>query len=331
MFQLITKTFAVLAILSIGVYSEDKLVTVTSAAETETTENTSYELLNELQQMFLEESNLIPSQYSNYFKPKRRTVIWILTSWRSGSSFLGKVLGKIPGRFYTYEPFRYIKALNWITATHLPRAHNLTHKILQCRFDQLEDFKFRNPLELNPGICKQKKPPHPCMESLYMRGACLMMPVHLIKTVRMSAQQAQFLFGITDINLKIIHLIRDPRAVYNSRLARYWCTFTACIDMATHCQRLQGDIEIVQHLEKEYPRMFRTIRYEDIVKDPEAEFSRLFEFLDVPYLESIAKYVHELTNTSKAETWRQKLDPSDIYNVTKHCDSVLRHYYYDLV
>ena len=66
-----------------------------------------------------------------------------------------------------------------------------------------------------------------CFDAQFVENVCKIHPLRLIKTVRLRVHQSYDLLN-TDPRLKIILLVRDPRAVRSSRLKRNWCNFPAC-------------------------------------------------------------------------------------------------------
>ena len=68
--------------------------------------------------------------------PKRR--ILLATTWRSGSTFLGELLNRFPGTFYTYEPLVYFDKIDRM-ADNQERIKFLS-QMLQCNYTQGENY-----------------------------------------------------------------------------------------------------------------------------------------------------------------------------------------------
>ena len=66
-----------------------------------------------------------------------------------------------------------------------------------------------------------------CFDPNFVKTLCHLHPIQLIKTVRMRTKQLSPLL-VTDPGIKIIVLLRDPRAVRSSRNKLPWCNFAAC-------------------------------------------------------------------------------------------------------
>jgi hypothetical protein len=70
-------------------------------------------------------------------------------------------------------------------------------------------------------------------------------PVHVIKLDRMSLKVAKELLLDPELdNLKIVHLVRDPRAVICGRRTKPWClNETTCIQPKFLCENIKSDYE----------------------------------------------------------------------------------------
>jgi hypothetical protein len=98
-------------------------------------------------------------------------------------------------------------------------------------------------------------------------------------------------------NARIIHMVRDPRGVFRSELRRR----TASADSLPYRllvkvpPLMRGFVlletawawasAVAHHraLSRRYPDRYRIVRFEDLVRDPEAEISLMCEFLGVPF------------------------------------------------
>ncbi|KAG4071372.1 hypothetical protein HA402_004076 [Bradysia odoriphaga] len=69
----------------------------------------------------------------------------------------------------------------------------------------------------------------------------------------------------SELNVKIVLLIRDPRGIIASRKRDEWCAHSKeCLDYTKLCQDLVLDAKAAQYLTKKYPGRFKAIRYEDL-------------------------------------------------------------------
>lgn len=160
-----------------------------------------------------------------------------------------------------------------------------------------------------------------------------------------------------DLNLKVIHLVRDPRGTMNSRQQREiaaWCgKYKACSSSQTFCNLVNEDLKHACELQKRYPDRYRLVRYEDLALDPPQTTERLFKFLDIgPVPGEVAQFLethtqgtsHLNTNnflqppyrtvrnsTQAALEWCKKMKLKDIQRVQRSCHDVLRKLGYKFV
>lgn len=129
---------------------------------------------------------------------------------------------------------------------------------------------------------------------------------------------------------KFIHLVRDPRDnIISLKNVDFEGPFTALL-----AYRWQHSVRKLYYIKKKYPEQFYTIRYEDLVREPEKYYREMCDFLSLPYyghvfefykkqdealkkfnLEKIMKYHKSLfspINTSKVDLWKTQLPERDI-------------------
>ena len=80
-----------------------------------------------------------------------------------------------------------------------------------------------------------------------------MHPIQFGKTVRLPLSHAEYLLNEIQ-NLKILYLVRDPRATLQSRKGRDWCVATpSCHKPETLCGDLVNDFDSFLDLRKTFP------------------------------------------------------------------------------
>jgi hypothetical protein len=97
-------------------------------------------------------------------------------------------------------------------------------------------------------------------------------------------------------NARIIHMIRDPRDRYSSSLAR-WKVSRGGIGSGTGIWL--NTITLGEHYKKKYPNNYLTLKYEDLVADPEKTLVEVCKFIDEPYSE-------EMLSMNGAKTFRDE-------------------------
>jgi len=66
----------------------------------------------------------------------------IITTWRSGSTFLGDILNSHPGNFYHYEPLLDYDIIQIRGPPHSTTAIQVLRNLLNCNFTQLGLLNF---------------------------------------------------------------------------------------------------------------------------------------------------------------------------------------------
>ena len=152
----------------------------------------------------------------------------LLATWSSGSTFLTKLITHYPGTFLTFEPMVYIKGYGAVESSRALDAVSLLRSVFSCNYTEgspanamlsflsksgykkwpLHNIRLRNVCE---GVAEKD---NLCLSPDFLAKACQLYPTHLVKTVRMRVVQAEpLLQKPQDLNLKILVLFRDPRAV----------------------------------------------------------------------------------------------------------------------
>lgn len=93
-----------------------------------------------------------------------------------------------------------------------------------------------------------------CFSRDYLSSACPLFPLRLIKTVRLRVREAAHLLASLS-HLQVVVLLRDPRAVFNSRWEESvatWCSDQHCSDPTVSCHDLEDDIIQAVRLRDQY-------------------------------------------------------------------------------
>nr|WP_275575226.1 sulfotransferase [Methylocucumis oryzae] len=132
-------------------------------------------------------------------------------------------------------------------------------------------------------------------------------------------------------NAKFVHLLRDPRDVAKSCMGMGWAGnvyFGVDLWMATEqsWDLLTTKIKSEQVI---------TLRYEDIVTQPEAELARLCEFIGVSYAPSMLEYdnasTYDKPDSSLAWQWRKKLTAKEVALVEAKAHKLISTRHYEVI
>ena len=98
-------------------------------------------------------------------------------------------------------------------------------------------------------------------------------------------------------NLKVVHLVRDPRGLINSHFQTSWSplrrrsTEKQLINAARAiCERMSRDIDIGEKLLEKYPDRFKIVQYEDF-DDPASKIDTLYNFLGMTHARETEQYI----------------------------------------
>ncbi len=146
---------------------------------------------------------------------------------------------------------------------------------------------------------------------------------------------------------KFIHLVRDPRDnIISLKNVDFEGPFTALL-----AYRWQHSARKLHYIKKKYPEKFYTIRYEDLVSEPEKYYLEMCNFLSLPYydhvfnfykkqdeamkkfnIDKIMKYHKSLfapISTSKVNLWKTQFPERDIRIAEFVCGRWIKKYGYE--
>lgn len=283
-----------------------------------------------------------PGNEQNAFPaPKKR--ILIVTTWRSGSTFLGEIFHSLPGVFYSYEPMYYFER-------HSGSKTQLLRSLFQCHFP-MDYLQFINGLTENSQnfmmmnrrvweACQHNRTL--CYQPEFVSEICSYFPIHLIKVVRLRVKELATLL-VNDkpsIQWKIIYLVRDPRGVMSSRANLTWCKpDPACNNVSRLCSEVQEDLMWVDKLKSQSPDQFYVMKFEDLAANVQLETEKMFGFLEMPVSETVKVFLNIHTQSGKTKDdpfstiresntvpsgWQTKLSKNEIANFTTTCMPLLK-------
>lgn len=131
-------------------------------------------------------------------KPVRNVII---TTWRSGSTFLGDILNSLPANYYHYEPLLNFDIVQIRGPPHAAAALRNLKKLLDCDYSDMDDY-----LEYGKGHvwlfthnerlwdqCSEH--PQYCWNSTFLTRFCKLFPLQSMKVVRLRLKLAEELLG----------------------------------------------------------------------------------------------------------------------------------------
>ncbi|XP_043838881.1 carbohydrate sulfotransferase 4-like [Dromiciops gliroides] len=335
---------------------------------------------------FLCFQQLYSSSHHPHLAPKPAHMhVLVLSSWRSGSSFVGQLFSQHPDVFYLMEPAWHVwTTLSSANAGQLQMAvRDLVRSVFLCDMTVFDAYMAQGPRkqsrifqwETSRALCS----PPACQffnrESIIpqtdckilcgkqpftvVEEACKSYSHVVLKEVRFfNLKTLHPLLTDPSLNLHIIHLVRDPRAVFRSRqhteqelmedshivLGNQWDRITREDQpyhlMKTICQSQEEIYKAAQVLPDSLRERYRLIRYEDLVKDPLTQTSNLYEFAGLPFLPQLQTWVHNITQgkgmgghafqtnsrnaQDVAQAWRRSLPHDKVIRIQKVCKDTMK-------
>ncbi|XP_073822609.1 carbohydrate sulfotransferase 4 [Musca autumnalis] len=264
----------------------------------------------------------------------------VLTTWRSGSTFLGDILNAMPGNYYHYEPLLHIGIKQVRTPEEEEQAIKHLKSLFYCDYyNDMEEYlnygkKNVHLFQHNKRLwqlCKDY--PHFCWRPKFLTPICKLFPLQSMKTVRLRLSTAEKLLEDKSLNIHIILLVRDPRGTMQSRRHRTWCYDNPdCDQPQILCKDLEDDYHAAEILLKKYPSRFRTLRYEDLSLDPYEMSQELLQFYGLPFDPLVEEFLdtHTKVNIGGVSStfrdsksapfhWIQDLTQADIKHIQNSC------------
>lgn len=302
----------------------------------------------------------------------------VLTYMRSGSSLVGDILQQSPGAFYIYEPLHVLQFMSeeksasnitYVNGTvrtwpfdFYEEAVNVLRHWLLCDVTKLPRRILMDGF-MNVGLQSRKF--HQCYNERTSRAAnfsqrlwkcalelkllCQTSPVRIFKTIRMPLKQISHLLEELPM-LKIVHLVRDPRATLTSQAHVGMCSLKhggkfECTDK--YCTRVENDISELSALVRHYPYRLKTVLYEDVASSPIETSKEVYDFIGTSFSAHAQEYIYNITLAGNPDNciicttrsnssdhifaWKKTINEDLLNNVEKRCSYVLRYYNYQSV
>ncbi|XP_067880082.1 carbohydrate sulfotransferase 2-like [Heterodontus francisci] len=259
-----------------------------------------------------------------------RLLVYLMTTWRSGSSFIGELFNQHPDVFYHFEPMWHIwQALYPGDGESLQgAARDMLLGLYRCDLSVLQLYHAQGALTTrdlfyasrNKVVCSQplcqayRKDQVEMVKESVCKAACAPQSLEqlqnecrkytaiVIKGVRIFDLEVLRPL-IEELDLKVIHLVRDPRAVANSRFhsrhglikenlqvlrrlhdrrklpahSRMPRDFNFANGMEVICQGLHRSLSLSR--EAPYRANYLLLRFEDVLSRPLRTLRLLYQFV----------------------------------------------------
>ncbi|KAK2824341.1 hypothetical protein Q5P01_021516 [Channa striata] len=286
--------------------------------------------------------------------------ILLLATTRTGSSFVGEFFNHHgDNMFYLFEPLWHIERMLTVPteANNGQELGGIYRDVLQglflCDFSLLEKFIFPPPQdhittalfrrESSFSLCEERVC-SPVIKDVFERyhcktrhcgplnltlaaESCLSKQHHAIKTVRVRhLDTLQPLVEDPRLDVRVIQLVRDPRAVLASRMVAFsskyqtwktWAQDGQVPEDNEEVKRLKGNCDNIRmsaEVGLSQPgwlkNRYMLVRYEDIARYPIQKAKEMYQFTGIPFSPQAREWI--LTNTQTTQ------EASGIYSTQKN-------------
>ena len=310
-------------------------------------------------------SNEIRKSKGNVHNKKKSRVI-IVSYKRSGSSFLGEIFNRHQDVLYLYEPLHSLTVVGEEgTAIYHSMIKHLLRVIMSCRYAEhpyyvgySNDGEFRlRSRALSKSCVPNRRPggPNKCdnIDSRSMTAICESHQHIVVKSIRIkNIDILQSVLG-SEKTTRIIHLVRDPRAVISSRRElnetedqKYSYKDAPSLRKSARdlCRQMLRNLKQGAAI-KEWVGHYHVIRYEDVATRPIYAVKELYNYVGIKQSQEIFDWIRKNTNAKKKthffsttknatvsiNKWKSNLDLKTIRLVEQECREVMIALGYKLV
>ena len=260
-------------------------------------------------------------------------LIVIVAAFRSGSTFLGEVFNQNPAVLYDFESFHWLALENRKKDSEINGAHprhtddelnllylqqilhncsilppmfaDVAHKYWQCGRNKQENMELFGNEACSDNIWSMKT----------IKGIrqfhCKKRESVVIKLIRLRRiKDLELIQNIRQADVKIIHLLRDPRALFRSRVGYKeifatkrnklnWVVsekFSKIgIEAHTECENYVNDIKYARRSIWLLDRYLQ-VRHDQMSVDPEGTAQKIYKFVGLDMPETVRSYVNGTGN-----------------------------------
>ena len=204
----------------------------------------------------------------------------LLSSWRSGSSLVGQILTSHPVTFYHYEPLHMYGLVKLSSGSRATEAVDLISSLLKCNYSKVSQYLayqsstmgrwcYAQNTRLWSSCTQAHNNTDLCFHPPFTSQFCKLFPFQAMKVVRLRVGLTEELVRDKKLDMKVMLLVRDPRAVLESRKHRqdFFPNCSDCYDPAVLCGDMLADYVAINNLNRKYPGRFKAIRFEDLIEE----------------------------------------------------------------
>ncbi|XP_068250188.1 carbohydrate sulfotransferase 3-like [Palaemon carinicauda] len=196
---------------------------------------------------------------------------------RSGLTFLASLFKPQPDVFYVVEPLREFGKRKLLTQK---TAQKSLKDIFTCDIKALTLSSFqRDPTFFIEKVYNNCGHHSSCLTREGIKLRCILYSIRVVNTIKMRVAWIRPILNNAKVNLKVIHIVRDPRASLISAWQRGWN-----IPADTSCDNMAADLQNALKLKRLHPKKYLAVRYEDLRDNPWGLAKKIFAFLGYHHL-----------------------------------------------
>ncbi|XP_048347959.1 carbohydrate sulfotransferase 5-like [Sphaerodactylus townsendi] len=280
-----------------------------------------------------------------------KTHVLILSTWRSGSTLAGQLFSQNSEVFYLMEPAKHVwNRMPWGSPELLQGPlRDLLRSIFLCDMTALCSY-IEQPSKVyhlfmwsmsralcSPPACEafsrsdiidtvncNARCGHSAIEKI--SEACTTYSHVVVKTVRFFQLEALYpLLTDPSLNVHVIHLVRDPRAVYASRQTislfpddllisnAINVTPSTQVVMRKVCHSQVGMyLTAMNQMPPALRKRYLLTRYEDLVRDPIRKLAEWYKFTGLTSSRKLEAWIYNITHWPASNTDKSDVDPVGI-------------------
>ncbi|XP_072029898.1 carbohydrate sulfotransferase 1-like [Amphiura filiformis] len=291
-------------------------------------------------------------------KPVR---VIIVTQMRSGSSFTGELFNRNDDFVYYFEPLYEMrhkiqgKNANFDRFLRLPLLN-----LMKCDFRNMpinwwrprsriprNDCRYSRAFQMSTSFCQLNRTipslrynpvRHVPDNVTKLENMCNRKKYVAIKTIRVV--NISYLRDVVEdpaLDVRIIHLVRDPRAVFLSRKLVIGMMENPHKNISSSCPRLEQNIKYWLDTPDWLQKRYLLVRYEDLADRPLRIASDIYKFLGIQMSVSVKHWIKQNTDHNAGNSfsrtrnshstsvkWRTALNMNEVDNIQSTCHNVMR-------
>ena len=317
-------------------------------------------------------------------KPHPKKInVFILSLPRSGSSFLGDVFNHHPQVLYLFEPLHSLQRsfsyntlfhFDFSLASYQKSASKFLDDVMSCKFVSGEftrnifvKDRYRSFALTSSNVCFNNGTSSTChaIDPLKLEALCKnnysVVALKILTPRLPGSQWKKNLLPNCPSNLdgecRIIHLVRDPRAVTASLMSsvnffkRKWEPKRELNWFVEKlCRQLESDVTVGMLTRSLLGERYKLIRFEDLASDSFSPVNDLFKFAGIDMLDEVSEWLYKATHAKDMDQrgigkafqtnrdsertiskWRTSMKSATVQMVEKHCGRVMGQLGYKLI